>query len=137
MNDDTRLNNNASIVMYQDWSAEGIICFNDLYQYILEKQNTTLGSKFDRQFLEYCTGSREDQKRKEKKNDYEYVTCRHDLWCNDVTNKNASAKNNSLTITNMTNLTNTTGTNVQDFGSHIDQNFQADLENDCPILDGF
>ena len=136
-NDDTRLNNNASTAMYQGWSAEGITRFNVLYQEILEERNTTLGSEFDEKFLEYCTGNREDQKRKEKKNDYEYVTCRHDLWCNDVTNENASAKNNSLTFTNMANLTTTTGTNVQDFGGHIDNNFQVDLENDCPILDGF
>ena len=46
--DDARLNNNASTAMYQGWLAEGITRFNDLYQEILEEQNTTLGSKFDK-----------------------------------------------------------------------------------------
>ena len=65
------------------------------------------------------------------------MTCRHDLWSNDVGNDNTSSKTTGLEITNMTCLANTVSSHVPNHKGSLDNNYQIDLDNEHFGFHGF
>ena len=77
---DSSLVNDACTAMYQGWSVQGINRFNKLYNLVGTKCKGPLGNCIEDKFLQYCIENKEESKKSQKRKNYEYKPCCHDLW---------------------------------------------------------
>lgn len=84
---------------FQGWSVAGIKQSNNLYDHIVEEQNSEIEIQFKNNFLLYCIAACENKGKKNKnKKNLQYEVCRHKLWeAVDLTDNTcvASYKNNA------------------------------------------
>ena len=92
-----------------------------------------LGICFEDKFLQYCIENKEESKKYQKKKNYEYEPCCHDLWSNDPSTYDQVSQKAGFTISIIKNLD-----KMEDFKNgqnnlkHMpnDAKFEADLENE-------
>lgn len=78
------VNNDSSTSMYQGWSVAGIQRFNVLLKLVKKERAGPLGSRFEKEYLQYCINKKDGKNRKVTRKAIVYEACSHDLWQDDV-----------------------------------------------------
>lgn len=73
--------------MYQGWSVQGILHFNESYDFVESNRSSCHSTFFNNSFLQYCIDKKNDSSKKYKKKVIIYEVCCHDLWTNDSASK--------------------------------------------------